>query len=628
MGGCCGRGCSPPVLSSESPSVPAVALQGRHQHLPSSSSMLGAPARRALCFDHAHGQSTEVLGSPALGPARRAWNPDGWPTPSNPISATFRALSRLFAGSPQPAREQTDSPQLAGIMPSPKGGNTWTDYPSATTLEVFSADQQLVGEEQTVQLRPFLPSWVITQALGLQKNCAQVEGCVAFVDVSGFSALTHSLSRNPKGAMLVSQYLNDYLSGLLAVVSAADGDVVCFLGDAFMALWRHTPPEPQKAAVLRATQCSLELLRRYNGYQVPGTAVSLNIHVGVSYGCSLGMLVDSGQGRRLFLLAGRLLLAVGAAVELASPGQVCLTGDAHLLIHDHVRGRLCPNSPSQDHYIVSNIYGAVGEPSTPTRKLTAPEGWSVAQHRVLQEYLPAVLHEYLCSVPTGASRSTLALQRFVSVLFVGQCGLRYSDMQAVKHFATAALEIVFHNDGEVLQAIQDDKGLHIVAVFGVQSTEQPSIPAVTAAMEMLACPHINSTLQCQIGVATGDTFCGIVGSDSRKAFDILGEPVNLACRLMSLCPRVHHCFLCDETTTLNCQGRFLFQRLPKRYPLKGQSMPRVVFTLQEDQQQGGAGLGLDILRRRLEAHGTAICGRHQEKALLYGAVRGVIASRS
>ena len=126
--------------------------------------------------------------------------------------------------------------------------------------------------------------------------------------------------------------------------------------------------------------------------------------------------------------------------------------------------------------------------------------------------------------------------------------------------------------------------------------------------ETQTCVHTHT----RIGVATGSVFCGIVGSDARKAFDILGEPVNLACRLMSLCSRIQHSFLCDEATSWDCQGRFLFQRLRKRYALKGQSSHRLVFTLEED-QHGGAGLGLDILRRRLEVHGLTSCGRHQEK---------------
>ena len=69
----------------------------------------------------------------------------------------------------------------------------------------------------------------------------QLEGAIGFVDVSGFSALTHTLGKDAKGAMLLSQYINDYLTCLLQVVMDFNGDVVTFAGDAFMALWQYNP---------------------------------------------------------------------------------------------------------------------------------------------------------------------------------------------------------------------------------------------------------------------------------------------------------------------------------------------------------------------------------------------------
>ena len=106
-------------------------------------------------------------------------------------------------------------------------------------------------------------------------------------------------------------------------------------------------------------------------------------------------------------------------------------------------------------------------------------------------------------------------------------------------------------------------------------------------------------------------FCGIVGSDRRQAFDVLGDPVNLSCRLMQLCSQTSTAFLCDELTTTVCAGKFMFAKLPTAYKMKGQSQKLAVYTVQRSEEYEG--LGLDGLRRRIQAHTLTICGRYQER---------------
>eukprot|EP00906_Rhabdomonas_costata_P011169 RCo015791 len=113
-----------------------------------------------------------------------------------------------------------------------------------------------------------------------------------------------------------------------------------------------------------------------------------------------------------------------------------------------------------------------------------------------------------------------------------------------------------------------------------------------------------------------------MGSDQRKAFDILGDPVNLACRLMQLCSQTDSTFLCDELTTTICSGKFMFAKLPKPFKMKGQSQKLSVYTVERSQEYEN--LGLDGLRRRIQVHTTTICGRYQERALLDSSVRRML----
>eukprot|EP00906_Rhabdomonas_costata_P000954 RCo001372 len=388
-------------------------------------------------------------------------------------------------------------------------------------------------DPRSAWLRPFQPNCLREQVLTIGKDCTQVEGAIAFVDISGFSALTHTLGQQgAKGAMLLSKYINDYLGLLIEVVDQHQGDIVSFAGDAFLALWPFRPTtDTQKAPLAKATACSLALQAKYSRYTVPGTSIVLKIHIGVAYGSCLGFLVE-GTGRRLFLLAGRPLITVGDAVNAATSGQVCITAAARALLGDMLTATKLDNGC----YLVENLHNPQKKESARV-SLPLPLGWPTPMQKLLGEFLPRILVDHIGATSGGAGQptSTLALQRFLTVLFLGQPELEYSAAEDVKEFGAAALEIVTQNDGEVLQLMQDDKGLHLVAVFGLQTQTTPAIPAIQSVIQMLATPEINPNMSCRIGVATGNAFCGIVGSEKRKAFDILGDTVNLACRLMQLC---------------------------------------------------------------------------------------------
>eukprot|EP00906_Rhabdomonas_costata_P011171 RCo015795 len=550
-------------------------------------------------------------------------------------SSTSQALSDASAGQQQPqpqagpvkaSKSVVSAVSLEVLAAAPSGAPGITDVAGLDHLDSPTATFVLPEDGGAIPnpmetLRPYQAEALRYQVVTLDMDRRQIEGAVAFVDISGFSALAHALGQSAKGAMILSQCINDYLALLIAAVKEHGGDIITFAGDAFFAVWQHIGGEGSSPAVplLRATQCSLLLQHKYNAHHVPGTSVVLRVHIGIAYGFFFGLTMRA-QGRGLFLLCGRPMTTVGDAVEASIAGQVCLTPVAYDLVKDQV--------------VASKLEGGCflvesASTSAPVdyKQPVCTVRYTPHNLKLLEEFLPGVLLEHLRRTTDGSARiasvgQTLALQRFVSVLFLGQPDLPYSDIDSVQAFATAALSIVAHNEGEVLQAIQDDKGLHLVAVFGLHPMDTPAKPAVQSALDMLTSVQVNGNKRCRIGVATGKVFCGIVGSPQRRAFDILGDPVNLACRLMQLCSEVSSAsFLCDDATQANCAGKFLFRVLPQRYKMKGQSEKMAVYGVEESPEYEN--LGLDMLRRRLQVHSTAVCGRHQERALLDSAIQGL-----
>lgn len=81
----------------------------------------------------------------------------------------------------------------------------------------------------------------------------------------------------------------------------------------------------------------------------------------------------------------------------------------------------------------------------------------------------------------------------------------------------------------------DDKGSTLICIWGLcpmAHTDDPQRAILTALNMKKALDKVEKTW-CNVGIATGDVFSGVVGtSGSRKEFSVLGDTVNLAARIM------------------------------------------------------------------------------------------------
>lgn len=81
----------------------------------------------------------------------------------------------------------------------------------------------------------------------------------------------------------------------------------------------------------------------------------------------------------------------------------------------------------------------------------------------------------------------------------------------------------------------DDKGSTLICIWGLcpmAHTDDPARAILTAMNMKRELKKIEGTW-CNVGIATGDVFSGVVGtSGSRKEFSVLGDTVNLSARIM------------------------------------------------------------------------------------------------
>ncbi len=403
---------------------------------------------------------------------------------------------------------------------------------------------------------------------------------ILFADISGFTALAEYLGKQgPVGAEELGNILNDYFGQLTALIAEHGGDVIKFAGDALLAIWpANETKNDLREMTLRAAQCGLVAQKELSDYQASAnTRLSMRMAIGV--GETNAMYVGGAFGRWEFLVAGEPILQVSLAEKLTKPGRVVLSPEAWALVQDTCSGNLLENSsePANTPVQLENVQGHLSPQPLNTPALTSNA------EAALRGYIPgAILARLSAGYGSGASgrddspnADWLAELRRVSVLFINLPDFDKSmSVELAQSVMRRLQKALNHYEGTVNKMSVDDKGVTLVAALGLPplAHEDDATRAILVALEIeeaLRALHVS----CAIGIATGQAFCGAIGSTLRREYTMIGDVVNLAARLMQAAPDT---ILCSPSTWQASQGNIGFDELPA-ITVKGKAEPIVVY---------------------------------------------------
>jgi len=408
----------------------------------------------------------------------------------------------------------------------------------------------------------------------------EYETVCVFCDVSGFTALSEAMQMNGKGAEGLAKHLNSYFSQMVRLIASEGGDVFKFAGDAMIVLWPES--DDIEVSARRAAQCAFAIQKNLHRSEMEA-GVSLSVKIGIGVGRVSVLHVGGTFNRVEYLAVGDPLIQAFAAEGKSVSGEVICSKDVWKFIHQFFTAE----TVFDDGYVRFDLQA---------QNKLVPKS---SKMKTLQYFVDddPVLEKKVKSYVAGAVLPNLNRDspedeqwgneiRRCTVVFVN-LGLKESHMVAaavydeamvnVHEVLTTTQKCIYQYEGSINKFLLDDKGSTLIACFGLPPLAHDDDPGRAVLASLFLCQQLFELgLQASIGITTGDVFCGVVGSKTRREYTVLGDSVNLSARLMQKAGTQGGGVLCDQNTRLASGGLLHFNPLGEM-TVKGKSIPVKVF---------------------------------------------------
>ncbi|MCY7382194.1 MAG: adenylate/guanylate cyclase domain-containing protein [Microcoleus sp. CAN_BIN18] len=452
--------------------------------------------------------------------------------------------------------------RLRALLSAELYAAAWVDPSPATLMGVF---------EHLRTLRYILHDYVPRPVSKSPPQPGEVRyqwqtGALLFTDLAGFTSLLEAnAAQGRKGAETLLGVINDYFASMIEIVSKSGGDLLEFTGDALLVQFLAGKHEQDTARAVRAGLRMQRAMAKFANIQTARGVLSLRMRVGIH--CGRYISADIGTPLRMaHVLLGQSVQQAKQAEGSGTVGRVCLTETASLALGEQFRfepgksgyllvaddftddrlgeyditltGRRMPSSVLLDR----SVSGLVSEIEEAVKRLEP-----------LASYIPKTILRLL--VENADRRKIPPDFPEPTVMFVNLIGLpKLVDKATPAEEARlvlgcsrvfALIDAVVSAKGGVLQKVTAHlDGSDMLIYFGVPDvhTDDPS-RAASAAIAIrdiiVDLPPViigveEVKVSCQIGLCLGPVFAAEVGKPrGRREFNILGNTVNTAARLMS-----------------------------------------------------------------------------------------------
>ena len=359
-------------------------------------------------------------------------------------------------------------------------------------------------------LAAFVPRLAVELGRGAVPSWTSVEGSMLSADISGFTALSEKLAGKGKaGAEEITSLINTCFTALIDSAYSYGGEVIKFGGDALLILFRGDHHER------RAADAGLLMQRALHSSPAAKRA-NLTMTVGIAAGPFDVFLVGSGY-RELLITGPRATEVIRLEGEAAK-------GDT--LVDPLIASQLPDSMKLREEHGGWVVTGSTGdEPSGPSERDLGDDD--------LSPYVPTAVVEQLAAFSGTGGEHRLVTVGFLMVVGVGELLERQGPDAVAEAFHRLVDDVdrigVTFGVTPLHTDIAPD-GIKFVLCAGAPVNPGDTSDALLHASLQLAA--VDSPFVLRQGVQTGRVFAGFLGSEFRRTYTLMGDPVNTAARML------------------------------------------------------------------------------------------------
>ena len=375
------------------------------------------------------------------------------------------------------------------------------------------------------------------QAMAQHVSLPEVaHGTALFADVSGFTALTESLTNElglQRGAEETIRHLNRVFTALIDEVHRYSGAVISFSGDAITCWFDDLDLNGNARAdssLERAAASAFAMqkgMTQFTAISTPnGRTIGLSIKVALAVGPTRRMTVGDGNAHQIDVLAGATLSTLAGAEHESERGEVVLAMANLAAIEE--KFNVSDWREEKQFAVLAGL-----------KKYIAPSPWADLGNDAIPKFrLRPWMHPTVFEKVRAGQSEMLSELREASALFMKFGGLDYdNDSEAgakLNAFIQWVEGVIAPHNGSIIQFTVGDKGSYIYIVFGapIAHRDDPA-QAVFTALELASPPESLSYMtDLFIGLASGQMRVGAYGGAGHRTYGAIGDRTNLAARLM------------------------------------------------------------------------------------------------
>jgi len=369
--------------------------------------------------------------------------------------------------------------------------------------------------DQAAAVAPYVPRIAIDWAATADERWRTLDASLAFVDVSGFTALSERLAAQGRaGAEEITDLLGRFFADLLADAYAQGGSLLKFGGDALLLMFDgpdHAVRAATAAAAMRRTTRRLGNIKTSIG----------NVRLRTSAGVHTGEvhLFRVGESHRELIVTGPTASQVLEMEAAANAGQIVISVDTAAAIDPDLIGDPHPPGFALRDRVIRAADSSFPQAPVPPVDLTPAVPVALRPHILAGNIEPE--HRHVAVAFVGFRLDTVALQA------IGPDGAA----EALHELVAQVQDAVDEHEVTFLGTDIDRDGGKIILVAGAPEARDDDSGRMLGALRRIA--ETARVLPVRIGVNRGAAFVGDIGPEYRRTYTVMGDAVNLAARLMA-----------------------------------------------------------------------------------------------